>query len=124
MGMFNYKCRGKHKNLYGSFEQDQFDFVDNVIVTIRNIDGKYDDFYATYDSYGRFELESTTGQLVTFQDEDECYIKSGNYIGVCKVYCNDEPVILEGKKYNRRCYCRHQDNVKSVIDVSKYRQYN
>jgi len=123
MGMYSYKCHGKHKNLYAYVYRDQFDFVDNVIVTIRNIDGEYDDFYAKYDSYGGFELKSTTGQLVTFQNEDD-FLDSGNYIGVCKVYCNDEPLIREGKKYKRRCYGRHQDNVKSVIDVSKYRQYN
>ena len=123
MGMFNYECNGDHKNTDDSFEQDQFDFVDNVIVTIKSIDGISDNFYAEYDGYGRFELKSTTGEVVTFKDsngDDEL----GCYTGICAVYCNDEPVIIKRKKYNRRCYDRPQDDVKSVIDISKYKQHN
>ena len=127
MGMFNYECNGDHKNTDDSFEQDQFDFVDNVIVTIKSIDGISDSFYAKYDGYGRFELKSTTGKVVTFQDptnEGDGGPEPGCYTGIYAVYCNDEPVIIEGEKYNRRCYDRPQDDVKSVIDISKYKQHN
>ena len=126
MGMFSYECDGNHKYFNGIY-QEQFDFVDNVIVTIKSIDGISDNFYAKYDGYGSFELKSTTGEVVTFQDptnEEEGGPEPGCYTGICAVYCNDEPVIIEGEKYNRRCYNRPQDDVKSVIDISKYKQHN
>lgn len=106
MGFFPYECNGCDID-------DQFGFVDDVVLKIRDNHGNIDVFNATYDGYGRFEVNTTCDDTIMFMDptyeEESGYAEPGTYSGVIQVFCNSE----------ERC-CHKYKNIKQAVIKSNY----